>query len=105
MFLILTADEEYEIIIIIIIIIIIKLIYIMSFWLDLSSTSNKIKQSYFKGFIDVSGGGVNIRSDNSLNFFNLSNYSHPTFSIKSDKIYIYNPDADKVIDISNEQLL
>jgi len=37
-------------------------------WFDLSFSSNKLRQSYLKGFLDISGGPVLMRSDNSLNF-------------------------------------
>ena len=34
----------------------------MSKWFDSSNNANKIRQSYFKGFIDISGGGLYNRS-------------------------------------------
>ena len=77
----------------------------MSFWLDLSSTSNKFRQSYFKGFVDISGGGLNIRSDASFNLFDLSNNSQPIFSIKSDSMYIYELSSNSIVDVSNNKLI
>ena len=78
----------------------------MSFWLDFENTSNKFKQSYFKGFIDISGGGLNVRNDASLNIYgSSSNNPIPTFSIKSDKMYIYSKDASGIVDISNDRLI
>lgn len=62
----------------------------MSKWMDLSTNANKIRQSYFKGFIDISGGGVYLRNDLSMNFFDTTNLSEPKFSIKSDSIQIRN---------------
>ena len=41
----------------------------MSTWFDQSNNANKLRQSYLKGFLDISGGAVNIRADNSLNFY------------------------------------
>jgi len=38
-------------------------------WFDQSNNANKLRQSYLKGFLDVSGGGILLRSDNSLNFY------------------------------------
>jgi len=77
----------------------------MSSWLNLSTTSNKFRQSYFKGFVDISGGGLNIRSDASLNIFDLSNLSTPNFSIKSDKMKIYSPGLNSTVDVSNDRLI
>ena len=37
-------------------------------WFDLSFSSNKLRQSYLKGFLDISGGSVSLRSDNSVKF-------------------------------------
>jgi len=33
-------------------------------WLDLSSTSNRYIQSYYKGFVDISGGPLYVRNNN-----------------------------------------
>ena len=33
----------------------------MSLWLDNSSNSNNIKQSYVHGFLDISGGNVRLK--------------------------------------------
>ena len=60
----------------------------MSKWMDLSMNANKIRQSYFKGFIDISGGGLYLRNDLSMNFFDNTNLSQPKFSIKSDSLQI-----------------
>ena len=55
----------------------------MSTWFDQSNNANKFRQTYVKGFVDVSGGGVMIRSDNSLNLYTTSDTSVPTFSIQA----------------------
>jgi len=61
----------------------------MSNWLDFSNNSNKFKQSYFSGFIDISGGNVNLRNDGEIELYNKIDLSNPKFSIKSDKMNIY----------------
>ena len=57
----------------------------MSEWLDASSSSNKLKQSYFQNFIDVSGT-VSLRNNKNLNLYN--NESTPEFSINSQEIRV-----------------
>ena len=47
----------------------------MSKWFDLSNNANKLRQSYVSGFLDISGGGVFIRNDNSLNLYNDLEYN------------------------------
>jgi hypothetical protein len=81
-----------------------KNIEIMSKWMDLSTNANKIRQSYFKGFIDISGGGVYLRNDLSMNFFDSTNLSQPKFSIKSDSLQIRDSSGIYYA-ISNEKLL
>ena len=76
----------------------------MSKWMDLSINANKIRQSYFKGFIDISGGGVYLRNDLSMNFFDNANSSQPKFSIKSDSIQIRD-NTGTYYTISTEKLL
>jgi len=71
----------------------------MSEWLDASSSSNKLKQSYFQNFIDVSGV-VSLRNNNNLNLYN--NDSTPEFSINSQEIRIR--DNNMYYDISNSKL-
>jgi len=71
----------------------------MSEWLDASSSSNKLKQSYFQNFIDVSGV-VSLRNNNNLNLYN--NESTPEFSINSQEIRIR--DNNIYYDISNSKL-
>ena len=40
-------------------------------WFDLSFSSNKLRQSYLKGFLDISGGPLLLRSNNSLILYKL----------------------------------
>lgn len=74
----------------------------MSNWLDLSNSSNKLKQTYVSGFVDISGQGVNIRSGN-LQLFD-SNTSQPSFSINSNAMNIYDG-IGNYIDVSNSKLI
>ena len=53
----------------------------MSQWFDQSNNANKLRQSYVKGFLDVSGGGVYIRSDNSLNLYTTDEGAIPAFGM------------------------
>jgi hypothetical protein len=71
----------------------------MSEWLDASSSSNKLKQSYFQNFIDVSGT-VSLRNNKNLNLYN--NESTPEFSINSQEIRVR--DDNVYYDISNSKL-
>jgi cytoskeletal protein CcmA (bactofilin family) len=75
----------------------------MNRWLDLSINSNKFKQSYFQGFVDISGE-IHIRNDNNINFYDKSNATKPKFSIKSDSMRIID-DLNRINDISNIKLL
>jgi len=75
----------------------------MNRWLDLSINSNKFKQSYFQGFIDLSGE-IHVRNDNNISFYDKTNTISPKFSIKSDSISITD-DSNIINDISNIKLL
>ena len=70
----------------------------MSQWLDASSSSNKLKQSYFQNFVDVSGT-VSLRNNKNLNLYN--NDSTPEFSINSQEIRVR--DNNIYYDISNSK--
>ena len=74
----------------------------MTYGYDISA--NRFKQSYFKGFVDISGDGIRMRNDMSINFFDATNSSMPKFSIKSDSMRIVNP-LGGIQDISHTQLL
>ena len=77
----------------------------MSKWYDLSNNANKLRQSYLSGFLDISGGGVYLRSDNSLNLYSLDNEEVPKFSIKSQELRVrHGLNAADVTDVSNEKL-
>ena len=64
----------------------------MSQWFDLSYNANKLRQSYVKGFLDISGGGVYVRSDNSLNFYTTADGVVPKFSLDATQYRVYGKD-------------
>ena len=53
----------------------------MSQWFDQSNNANKLRQSYVKGFLDISGGGVYISSDNSLTLYTKADGVTPAFGM------------------------
>jgi hypothetical protein len=60
----------------------------MSNWLDASSTSNKYRQMYIKGFLDISGGNLILRNNHLLvkqgdASFNRNIYVNNTATIKN----------------------
>ena len=59
-----------------------------SAWFDQSANANKLRQSYLKGFLDISGGGVYVRADNSLNFYTAGSATVPKFSMNAEKITV-----------------
>ena len=74
----------------------------MSLWYDLASTSNKLRQSYVKGFLDISGGGVLLRGGNSVDFYNSPADLSPVMKIKHDEIQIEHNGS--TIAVSTEKL-
>jgi UDP-3-O-[3-hydroxymyristoyl] glucosamine N-acyltransferase len=66
----------------------------MSTWFDQSNNANKLRQSYLKGFLDISGGGILVRSDNSLNFYKSDSAAIPNFALDATKIRVPNYPAD-----------
>ena len=74
----------------------------MSKWLD--SSANKIRQTYVNGFLDISGGSISMRNNNPIHFYNASDSTVPTFSIKSDVMSITNADGI-LTDLSLSKLL
>ena len=74
----------------------------MSQWYDLASTSNKLRQSYVKGFLDISGGGVLLRGGNSVDFYNSPADLSPVMKIKHDEIQIEHDGS--TIAVSTEKL-
>lgn len=71
----------------------------MSDWLDAPTSSNKLKQSYFQDFVDVSGV-ISIRNSYNLNLYKQG--STPEFSINSEEIRVN--DNSIYYDISNSKL-
>jgi hypothetical protein len=73
----------------------------MSTWLDNPTGANKLRQSFLKGFLDVSGGGILVRADNSLNFYTTAGYGGnaavSSFAIDANNI--------KVVDASSGDLV
>lgn len=74
----------------------------MSQWYALASTSNKLRQSYVKGFLDISGGGVLLRGGNSIDFYNSPADLSPVMKIKHDEIQIEHNGS--TIAVSTEKL-
>ena len=62
----------------------------MSTWFDQSNNANKLRQSYLKGFLDISGGGILVRSDNSLNFYKSDSAATPNFALDATKLRVPN---------------
>ena len=60
----------------------------MSQWFDFSANANKLRQSYLKGFLDISGGGVYVRSDNSLNFYTTADGVNPKFALDATELHV-----------------
>ena len=70
-------------------------------WLEASA--NKLRQTYIQGFLDISGGGIKLYNDISINFYDAGS-NIPKFSIKSDSMRI--PDSfGTYYDLSTSQLL
>jgi hypothetical protein len=74
----------------------------MSKWLDFSA--NMLKQTYIKGFLDISGQGIYLRNDSSVNFYGVGNSTMPKLSIKSDIIRVFDESSNIYIDVSNNKL-
>lgn len=67
----------------------------MSTWFSQQNNANKLRQSYLKGFLDISGGGVQVRNDASLNFFQTKESgiaeTKPGFAMDASSIYMLEP--------------
>lgn len=76
-------------------------------WNNPNIVSNKILRTYLTGFLDISGGGVYIRNDNSFNIYSKTNqnFATPNFSIDPYKIRVYNETNMTFNDISNSSLI
>ena len=80
----------------------------MSTWFDQSNNANKLRQSYLKGFLDISGGAVNIRADNSLNFYTAAEDGVSKVAIDASEFHVmgkrYESDASEIMtDISRQK--
>ena len=81
----------------------------MSQWFDQSNNANKLRQSYLKGFLDISGGGLYMRSDNSLNFYTTADGVSPALALDATNINVngkrFSSDAaDSYVQVSNSKL-
>jgi hypothetical protein len=76
----------------------------MSTWLDNPTNANKLRQSYLKGFLDVSGGGILVRADNSLNFYTTANAVTPTFAMDATKITVRDVSNTTNVEIATNKL-
>jgi len=76
-------------------------IYGMSQWYDLSTNSNKLRQSYLRGFLDISGGGILLRGGNSMSFYDSPSDLTPTMSIKHDNINIIHDSSNYDVSAHN----
>ena len=71
----------------------------MTDWLTIPTSSNKLNQTYFQNFIDVSGV-MSIRNSHNINLYTEG--AIPEFSINSQQIRV--KDQDNYYDISNSKL-
>src|SRR6056300_1372139 len=81
----------------------------MSRWYDLSTNSNKLRQSYLKGFLDISGGAVHRRADNSLNFYTVDEETVSKVAIDATNFHVmgkqYSTDAvDSMVSVPREKI-
>ena len=77
----------------------------MAQWFDFSNNSNKFRQTYVQGFVDISGGGIYLRNDNSINLYSEADGVNPIFSIKSDAMRIHDSSNNAYFDISNDRII
>ena len=80
----------------------------MSTWLDAPSNANKLRQSYLKGFLDVSGGGILVRADNSLNFYTTAgfggNAAVSSFAIDATNIKVVDASSGNLVSFATNKL-
>ena len=81
----------------------------MSLWFDQSNNANKLRQSYLKGFLDISGGAVNIRADNSLNFYTAAEDGVSKVAVDASKFSVmgkrYESDANEsMIEVDRQKI-
>jgi len=75
----------------------------MSRWSDLSNSANKLRQTLFAGFIDISGSRVSIRNNAPLELYDITDSSTAKFTITSNTIRVISKET--TYDISNEKLI
>lgn len=75
-----------------------------SSWFSDPTNSNKLRQSYLKGFLDISGGGVLVRADNSLNFYTTASPSAPKFGLDATKLTVVDASTGEMRDIATTRL-
>uniref|UniRef100_A0A6C0I5U0 Uncharacterized protein n=1 Tax=viral metagenome TaxID=1070528 RepID=A0A6C0I5U0_9ZZZZ len=76
----------------------------MSRWSDLSNSANKLRQTLFQGFVDISGSRVSIRNNAPLELYGASDSATPSFTITSDTIHVLDHSGSSH-SISNEKLM
>ena len=80
----------------------------MSTWFANPTTANKLRQSYLKGFLDISGGGILVRADNSLNFYTTSglgsDITKPSFAMDATNIQVKTPGANTLTAVPTSNL-
>jgi len=76
----------------------------MSQWLDSSNNANNFKQTYVHGFVDISGGDLELRNNKSLNVYPSGDAAAPEFSINSSEFSIYDEGTSALVDVSNIKL-
>jgi len=69
-------------------------------------TSNKLKQTYFNGFVDISGddGNLYIRNNGAVSLFDSSISERPLFSITARNMTVYD-ESETYYDISNSRFI
>ena len=60
-------------------------------WFDNSANANKLRNSYLKGFLDISGGGISIRSATGDNAGTALNFYDDATNVAKVRL-----DADKI---------
>ena len=73
-------------------------------WFDYATTSNKLRQSYLKGYLDISGGPVMLRSDNSLNFYTGSDVI-PKLGINATNTLVWFPGTSTTPNIVSDMAI
>ncbi len=69
---------------------------------DTDITANKIKQTYIRGFIDISGGDLNVQNGN-INVF--SGETMPVFRVVGDHFVVKDRTTSNYVDVSLDKLI